>query len=145
MFKLNNKRKKNWRANVYKYKNHKVVVLIVLNKEGQLINRSIISSSGIKEADDAILKSIDEGALYPKFPQGFKGNILPIELTFDCSLKNMVNQSLNQSNNTNSLKSKYYELMQKTSQQQTYRPSVNSFNSNQDLLLKIKEKSENKK
>ena len=41
-------------------------------------------------------------------------------------------------------KSKYQELMQKSYQQQMSRPSVNNFNSNQDFLLRIKDKYENK-
>ena len=72
--------KKNWKPSLSKPYN--VISMITLSNEGQLLNRSIVKSSGIKEADDAILKSIDAGTPYPKFPQETDIDTINIQYTF---------------------------------------------------------------
>ena len=50
----------------------------------ELVNKSIVKSSGIKEADEAILKSIDAGAPYPQFPKEINDDAtINIQYTFD--------------------------------------------------------------
>ena len=82
LIELEKQAKANWKPTV-STKSHKIVALVVLNKEGQIVSKSILESSGNKEADDAVLISIDKGAPYPKFPNEVKMNIMPAEFTFE--------------------------------------------------------------
>ncbi len=65
-----------------------VTAYIVLNKDGQVINRSILKSSGDKSVDNAALKAIDESAPLPKFPKEYDKDVVSIQFTFDYNVYN---------------------------------------------------------
>ena len=65
------------------HKNYNVLTYIVLNKEGQVVKRSIVKSSGVKQLDNSALKAIDDGAPYQKFPKEYDDDIINIQFTFN--------------------------------------------------------------
>lgn len=114
LMQVENQAKANW-IPPEPIKSHKIVVQVVLNKEGQIVSKSILESSGNKEADDAVLISIDKGAPYPKFPNEAKMNIMPVELTFDCNVHKEIRFTTHTNKDSKPKKqSKYYELIKKT-------------------------------
>ena len=75
--------------------------------EGLVLNKNIIKSSGIKEADEVVLMSIDKGAPYPKIQEDYTGESITIELTYEYA----INKKLYEKNH---FESKYYKLIQQT-------------------------------
>ncbi len=103
--------KRNWIKNKLNFdSSFDIEVFFNINKDGQVINTSIVKSSGIKEADDLTIKSIIDGAPYLKFLQEYKFDIMPVQLRFNYSNYGYFDKYKNDKSS-----SKYYQFIQKTS------------------------------
>ena len=58
-----------------------VRVFLLLDQTGQIKDKKIIQSSGNKNIDASVTKSVEAG-IYPKFPEGFQGELMPVETNF---------------------------------------------------------------
>lgn len=65
----------------------RIVVKFTIDKKGNLLNKSVIKSSGNEDMDKAALDAIDNTSFKP-LPSKFKGESVPIEFTFDYNVLN---------------------------------------------------------
>ncbi len=69
----------------------KVVLMIFVARDGQVVKIDIQKSSGSKEADDAAIQSVHASAPFMAFPPKVKEDILPVEFAFDYNVLNPKN------------------------------------------------------
>ena len=79
---FSNQAKNNWNPPVSKGI-YRIIVIVRINKKGEIIDTTITKSSGIKEADEAVLESVINAGPYQAPPSYFKGDVLPVELVFE--------------------------------------------------------------
>lgn len=82
MINLQKKIKQNWLP-PRKTTNKKVVMLLKINKSGELITSKISNSSGDKEVDDSAIKAVDKSKPFTPLPESYKGESIDILFTFD--------------------------------------------------------------
>ncbi len=70
-----------------------VKTFLLIDAQGQIKDKKILQSSGNKAADEAILKSIEQG-IYPKLPDKFEGNMMPVEISFSYVVQNSSNERM---------------------------------------------------
>ena len=68
----------------------RVVITFTIAKDGRLLSKKIVKSSGVPLADQAALKAIESTAPFRPLPPEFKGTSVPIEFTFDYNVLNSV-------------------------------------------------------
>ena len=72
--------KKNWQPPKSK-EMYQVEAFVTIDKQGQIKDKKILKSSGNEASDNSVLKSIEQG-IYPKLPEDFDGEVVPLELKF---------------------------------------------------------------
>ena len=68
----------------------RVVITFTISRDGRLLNKRIVKSSGIPLADRAAMSAIEQTAPFRPLPPEFKGQSVPIEFTFDYNVLNSV-------------------------------------------------------
>ncbi len=61
----------------------KVVVIFTIGKDGKVINKRIVQSSGIPIMDKSALDALDNASPFAPLPSEYKKQSVPIEFTFD--------------------------------------------------------------
>ena len=105
--------KSQWKKHVRNIENDcEVKVLLVIDKEGKLLDRRIVQSSGIKEVDDIALASVD-ACTCPKLPEWYTKDSVSVEFTFSARTSAYNKQWFDSLENTP--KSKFHKLIIETS------------------------------
>lgn len=68
----------------------RVVITFTISRDGRLLNKRIVKSSGVPLADRAAMSAIEQTAPFRPLPPEFKGQSVPIEFTFDYNVLNSV-------------------------------------------------------
>ena len=68
----------------------RVVITFTISRDGRLLNKRIVKSSGVPLADRAAMSAIEQTAPFRPLPPEFKGTSVPIEFTFDYNVLNSV-------------------------------------------------------
>ncbi len=68
----------------------RVVVTFSIAKDGRLLIKKVVKSSGFPLADQAAIRAIETTAPFRPLPPEFKGNSVPIEFTFDYNVVNSI-------------------------------------------------------
>ncbi len=68
----------------------RVVITFTISRDGRLLNKRIVKSSGVPLADRAAMSAIEQTAPFRPLPPEFKGSSVPIEFTFDYNVLNSV-------------------------------------------------------
>jgi len=68
----------------------RVVIAFEISRDGRLLSKRIVKSSGVPLADTAAMSAIEQTAPFRPLPPEFKGSKVPIEFTFDYNVLNSV-------------------------------------------------------
>ena len=68
----------------------RVIITFTISRDGRLLNKRIVKSSGVPLADRAAMSAIEQTAPFRPLPPEFKGQSVPIEFTFDYNVLNSV-------------------------------------------------------
>lgn len=68
----------------------RVVINFTISRDGRLLSKRIVKSSGVPLADRAAMSAIEQTAPFSPLPPEFKGQSVPIEFTFDYNVLNSV-------------------------------------------------------
>ena len=68
----------------------RVVITFTISRDGRLLNKRLVKSSGVPLADRAAMSAIEQTAPFRPLPPEFKGQSVPIEFTFDYNVLNSV-------------------------------------------------------
>lgn len=61
----------------------RIVVAYQIGCHGNLLQTRILESSGIRPADQAAIKAIQESAPFPALPANYRGQVIEVQFTFD--------------------------------------------------------------
>ena len=68
----------------------RVIVSFTISKDGNLLDKKLVKSSGTPLADRAAMNAIQQTAPFKPLPSEFLGQSVPIEFTFDYNVLNSV-------------------------------------------------------
>ena len=74
--------KSNWNPPICR-DSRRIIVLFVLDKEGNVLSKKILQSSNNDTADNAALNAVDKTAPFKPFPVGAKEDTIKVHFTFD--------------------------------------------------------------
>lgn len=66
----------------------RVVITFTISRDGRLLSKRLVKSSGVALADQAAMSAIELTAPFRPLPPEFKGQSVPIEFTFDYNVFN---------------------------------------------------------